>query len=809
MIIKKIKIKNFGKFKDKSLDFSPGVQVVYGPNEAGKSTLMELIKLMLYSRRKGTSTSSEDKILRSKFLPWDKSSMCAMMEFSHEGNDYFLQKEIHESSVLKDVTVLQNLSSGQNVNLGKRQEVGEYLFSLDLASFERGSFIEDLGKAGFENIKTSDDSILNKMLNLSQTGETEVCAVKVMARLDDAIKEMERARGKSGKIPSLKTEIAGIKSEIKTLKDEEKENFELLEKSAEIKKLMAEKKEIENKLEAAENLRKIADIENLVKKMKASEGKIKNLKTLEEKINELKDLSTDLNLCMLSVKRQKDVTEKLACTEISEEETERISKFLKNEEILKDNLSEVRNAFNFKNSSDLKAFENNQKILDLAAKYEKNLEDAKSCQNIFEAKDETDAKELNSYNKEKVIFAALCVIFAASLFFAPMPVYLIALALTAIEAFRIFKIKSKIESKKKAQNSAKESIFKAENEAENLKNEILELIKSEEENLQKKLQIQKQMINNFLASKKANSVKEFYENYAKFQNLSQNKFMLKNLEVKFENLKKRFLEAAKAKDLNSANENLASLCAQKEEITKQKNEILATASALRVNGLSLKELEEKLENLKLKLVDFSEENTETLAERLEVLKSLELENAYIEAMKKIKIPEKTLCDLTAELETKKEDLASASSYFESLKLAKKCIEKASIEIRKNFNPKLNKEASKIFSNLTGGKYENIYIGNNYGILAEYQLMQRNLENLSSGTIDQAYLSLRIAISKLICKNQVPLILDDTLVRYDLKRMENALEFFKNNEEISQTIIFTCHDYIVKAAQSQGITTIKI
>lgn len=809
MIIKKIKIKNFGKFKDKSLDFSPGVQVVYGPNEAGKSTLMELIKLMLYSRRKGTSTSSEDKALRSKFLPWDKSSMCAVMEFSHEGNDYFLQKEIHESSVLKDVTVLQNLSSGQNVNLGKRQEVGEYLFSLDLASFERGSFIEDLGKAGFENIKTSDDSILNKMLNFSQTGETEVCAVKVMTRLDDAIKEMERTRGKSGKIPSLKTEIAGIKGEIQTLKNEEKENFELLEKSAEIKKLMAEKKEIENKLEAAENLRKIADVEKLVKKMKASEEKIKNLKTLEEKINELKDLSTDLNLCMLSVKRQKDVTEKLACTEISEEETERLSKFLKNEEILKDNLSEVRNAFNFKNSSDLKAFENNQKILDLAAKYEKNLEDAKSCQNIFEAKDETDAKQLSSYNKEKIIFAALCVIFAASLFFAPMPVYLIALAFTAIEAFRIFKIKSKIESKKKAQNSVKESIFKAENEAENLKNKILELIKSEEENLQKKLQIQKQMINNFLASKKANSVKEFYENYAKFQNLSQNKFMLKNLEVKFENLKKRFLETAKAKDLNSANETLARLCTQKEEITTQKNEILATASALRVNGLSLEELEEKLENLKLKSVNFSEENTEILTKRLEVLKSLELENAYIEAMKKIKIPEKTLGDLTAELETKKEDLTSASSYFESLKLAKKCIEKASIEIRKNFNPKLNKEASKIFSNLTGGKYENIYIGNNYGILAEYQLMQRNLENLSSGTVDQAYLSLRIAISKLICKNQVPLILDDTLVRYDLKRMENALEFFKNNEEISQTIIFTCHDYIVKAAQNQGITTIKI
>lgn len=809
MIIKKIKIKGFGKFKDKNLDFSPGVQVVYGPNEAGKSTLMELVKLMFYSRRKGTSTSSEDKILRSKFLPWDKSSMCAAMEFNHEGDDYFLQKEIHESSVLKDVTMLRNLSSGQSVNLGKRQEVGEYLFSLDLASFERGSFIKDLGKAGFENIKTSDDSILNKMLNLSQTGETEVCAVKVMTRLDDAIKEMEKSRGKSGKIPLLKNKIAGIKCEIQTLKAEEKENFELLEKSNEIKKLMTEKKEIENKLQAAENLRKIADIEKLVKKMKASEGRIKNLKALEEKINELKDLSTDLNLCMLSVKRQKDITEKLACTEISEEETERLSGFLKNEEVLKDKLSEARNAFNFKNSNDLKAFGNNQKILDLSAKYEKNLEDAESCKNNFNAKDETDLQELSSYNKEKMIFAGLCLVFAISLFFAPMPVYLIILALTAIEVFRIFKIKSQIERKKKTQNDAKERIFKAENETENLKNEILKLIKTEEEGLQKKLQIQKQMINNFLASKKANSVKEFYENYAKFQNLSQNKFMLKNLEIKFENLKKRFLQAANAKDLNSANEILASLCNQKEEITKQKNEISAMASALRVSGLSLRELEEKLENLKIESDDFSEENPEALAERLKNLKSLELENAYIETMKKIKIPEKTIGDLNAELELEKENLASASSYFESLKLAKKFIEKASIEIRKNFNPRLNKEASKIFGKLTGGKYENIYIGNNYGILAEHNLMQRDLENLSSGTIDQAYLSLRIAISKIICKNQVPLILDDTLVRYDFERMKNALEFFKNNEEISQIIIFTCHDYIVKAAEAQGITIIKI
>lgn len=803
MIIKKIKIKNFGKFKNKNLDFSPGVQVVYGPNEAGKSTLMELIKLMLYSRRKGASTSSEDKVLRSKFSPWDKSPMCAVMEFSHEGSDYVLQKEIHESSVLKDVTVFQNLSSGQNVDLGKRQEVGEYLFSLDLASFERGSFIENLGKSGFENIKTSDDSILNKMLNLSQTGETEVCAVKVMARLDQAIKEMEKARGKSGKIPSLKNKIAEIKNEIQTFKEEEKANFELLEKSAEIKKLMAEKKEIEAKIKAAEDLKKISEITNLVKRMKTFEKEVKNLKPLEEKISELKDINTDLNLCELSVKRQKEITEELACTEISEEETEKFSEMLKNEEILKDKLNKIGSAFNFKNSNDLKIWSQNEKILNLAEKYDKKLEESESCKNDFCVISDG---ELNSCKKEKIILAVLCLAFAVLVFFTPPAVYLTMLAFVAFEFFRLFNIKSKIKIKKKAQDNAKENAFEAQNEAENLKNEILNLIKTDEENLKKNLQTQKQLINDFLESKESNSVKEFYENYAKFQNFSQNKFMLKNLEVKLENLKRKFAQTAKAEDLNSAKENLAALCVQKEEIIKQKNEISAMANALGVNRLSVEKLEEKL---KLKSGNFAQEDTEILAQRLEFLESLELENEYIKVMKKIKTPEKSLNDLNAELELEKEHLTSAISYFESLKLAKKFIEKASVEIRKNFNPKLNKEASKIFGKLTGGKYENIYVGNNYGILAEYEMAQRNLESLSSGTIDQAYLALRIAISKLIGKNQVPLILDDTLVRYDFKRTENALEFFKNNEETPQTIIFTCHDYIVKAALAQGIKIIKI
>ena len=47
MVIKKIDIGAFGKLEDYSIDLSSGGQVVYGPNEFGKSTLVEFLKMIL------------------------------------------------------------------------------------------------------------------------------------------------------------------------------------------------------------------------------------------------------------------------------------------------------------------------------------------------------------------------------------------------------------------------------------------------------------------------------------------------------------------------------------------------------------------------------------------------------------------------------------------------------------------------------------------------------------------------------------------------------------------------------------------
>ena len=48
MRIDKIKINGFGKIKNKEIEFTDGINVIYGKNESGKSTFLKFIPCMLY-----------------------------------------------------------------------------------------------------------------------------------------------------------------------------------------------------------------------------------------------------------------------------------------------------------------------------------------------------------------------------------------------------------------------------------------------------------------------------------------------------------------------------------------------------------------------------------------------------------------------------------------------------------------------------------------------------------------------------------------------------------------------------------------
>lgn len=76
MWIKELLIKNFGKFSNKRIMLSPGMNLIYGENESGKSTLHTFIRGCLYGMRKmrGRASKKDDF---SHYQPWENSSYYA------------------------------------------------------------------------------------------------------------------------------------------------------------------------------------------------------------------------------------------------------------------------------------------------------------------------------------------------------------------------------------------------------------------------------------------------------------------------------------------------------------------------------------------------------------------------------------------------------------------------------------------------------------------------------------------------------------------------------------------------------------
>ena len=68
MIIKKVNIIAFGGLKNKVISFDNGINVIYGENEAGKSTIQAFIKIWLYGCQV-TRAKTISKMNDLKYMP--------------------------------------------------------------------------------------------------------------------------------------------------------------------------------------------------------------------------------------------------------------------------------------------------------------------------------------------------------------------------------------------------------------------------------------------------------------------------------------------------------------------------------------------------------------------------------------------------------------------------------------------------------------------------------------------------------------------------------------------------------------------
>lgn len=143
---------------------------------------------------------------------------------------------------------------------------------------------------------------------------------------------------------------------------------------------------------------------------------------------------------------------------------------------------------------------------------------------------------------------------------------------------------------------------------------------------------------------------------------------------------------------------------------------------------------------------------------------------------------------------------------EALLEAKERIQQIAGEIRKSFAFHLNEDCGKALSEITGGRYDSLWIDEQLHIYVNAKEGFFPLEQASTGTIDQLYLALRLSMALLLQrenKDLLPLLLDDSFAMYDEKRLAASIGYLKKSYP-AQILLFTCHHREEKILRELGI-----
>ena len=130
--------------------------------------------------------------------------------------------------------------------------------------------------------------------------------------------------------------------------------------------------------------------------------------------------------------------------------------------------------------------------------------------------------------------------------------------------------------------------------------------------------------------------------------------------------------------------------------------------------------------------------------------------------------------------------------YAALELAQSTLAQASTALQRRFAPAIARQAQEYFSAITGGRYDRLSLDNDLGLhaAAETEDTLTSAQWRSDGTVDQLYLALRLAVSDALTP-AAPLVLDDALVRFDDKRLQQAMNLLQQLSSRKQILLFTC------------------
>ncbi len=784
MKIESIYISAFGKFKDYRLNPNSGLNVLYGNNEDGKTTIMSFIKMMFYGN--STKTADLTKNLRKKYAPWDSSTMAGSIEFTHGGVPYRLERTF-KSSNKTDTVVLYNRLTDECENYTGDGKIGEKFFSLSEKAFERAVFIGGLGNE--ESNEEAEGELNNKLSSVAGLDVNQIAAEAVIKRITSAKEALLSKSGKKGKLDLNIMRLNKLGDELVSARETEHNRREMARK---------------NETEQSHLSIALKELDRLNGQLRAAESG-KNYKKLKEYISTI-ELVESLQHKLTAANGSKIDDEVLSKTEQDIKELKRLTSLSPS---LKQKLEELREQYNkidreSRAEAQQKTDAARLRLTELTAAKDETLNKIEQ-NNRYLVQLERKKSVLQSKKAVNPLFILLFVLFLSLAFVPFIPAVKSALGGTALiaaggcatVALLFAALTLTLKRKAKLPADFVESYSKAEALSGSLKAEL--------DNALAAINNQNQLISAIKDSAGSNAkllalhqkeqnenAEQLNENEAKIEQLSLGLAkVLPNFNFKADGDGAEIMLLgikSNLQKLNSAKAKLAVLANDLGNITKEQAE--EDLAALPKDSGDPELIRERLK--------FKQDECDRLKQDIAYY------NAHLATDFKFNIHP---TEIEREITTLTKEINEQKAFCEAAAVAEEELLKASSEARQSFGGVLKQRATEIFTSLTGGNYKTLNISKNFDISVEKSDSFGTKESayLSNGTVDQAYFALRLAVSELLSNDEkLPLMLDDVFCQYDDTRYAAAVEFLRKYSSENQVLFFTCHKNAVNDSEITNI-----
>lgn len=149
-------------------------------------------------------------------------------------------------------------------------------------------------------------------------------------------------------------------------------------------------------------------------------------------------------------------------------------------------------------------------------------------------------------------------------------------------------------------------------------------------------------------------------------------------------------------------------------------------------------------------------------------------------------------------EIEKTLLAEQAKKWATLQVAQAFLEETKQTYMNKHLTDVVERAANHFIYITGEQYIAVHVNKENGIFTVEDMdhIQYNVQELSKGTRDQLYISLRLAMSEhMQQKMRFPFLFDDSFVHFDRLRTKRIIQLLATIAENEQVLIFTCKDEI--------------